>query len=448
MSTDYYNKYLKYKNKYVDLRSTYLKLFDGLENPKDFPTSNKNKYLNTARYIQYGGNIEEYIKSINIDIFNKFNTTCIFFRDIYLKKINQKIDKKIMIKDNKIQYIKEDFHDEIYTPQFYNEWYKKISKNFTINNDKMIFENEFDDFLINQISTIINILNKSKQFDILLDNYIEAINKYWSTRKYIDLMNISSEFILYYNTIYPDTYITVLYKLKEIGYFIYLPLSFIPSEKKFIRYFSAPIYPFINTIRVVHNAFDHPAWQISHDLNMHLNYFKFTKMQQHRSIEIFYNLSTKILNDIYTTTDINICKLLFMFIHEKNDFLRINLRISVNIYSIILELDWIRGIILLDYYLDLDDSIKFNTPSEIIYENIPREKLKNYINNITLYIYKYFDNPEKLFDGIEIYKGKIFIQKIKNDCDNIKNQDECNKNILCYYDTTKCKPKLLKSIKK
>jgi hypothetical protein len=35
-----------YKNKYVDLRSTYLKLFDGLENPKDFPTSNKNKYIN------------------------------------------------------------------------------------------------------------------------------------------------------------------------------------------------------------------------------------------------------------------------------------------------------------------------------------------------------------------------------------------------------------------
>ena len=39
-------KYLKYKIKYVDLRSTYLKLLDGLENPKDFPTSNKNKYLN------------------------------------------------------------------------------------------------------------------------------------------------------------------------------------------------------------------------------------------------------------------------------------------------------------------------------------------------------------------------------------------------------------------
>ncbi len=28
---DYYKKYIKYKNKYVDLRSTYLNLFDAIK---------------------------------------------------------------------------------------------------------------------------------------------------------------------------------------------------------------------------------------------------------------------------------------------------------------------------------------------------------------------------------------------------------------------------------
>ena len=42
---------LNYKNKYFNLRLKYLNIFDGIENPKDFQTSNKNKYCALKRNI-------------------------------------------------------------------------------------------------------------------------------------------------------------------------------------------------------------------------------------------------------------------------------------------------------------------------------------------------------------------------------------------------------------
>ena len=98
------------------------------------------------------------------------------------------------------------------------------------------------------------------------------------------------------------------------------PLSHAPNHKKFNVLYSCPIIPFLAVNKTVHGIYNHPCWQIQHDVYIHgkdivKNYVDLgINLQDYTNV---FAVRTKILQNIFDANSPNLDILFFDLIHEQ-----------------------------------------------------------------------------------------------------------------------------------
>lgn len=243
----------------------------------------------------------------NEDILKKL-TENEFFKDVYSKvyieKIKDKRDKIFKLNFNEpptLLYLSDPFYSDDKDPEFYYKWWNGKIKKYGEKTSKWIIYDEFKYYTINLFTSIINsyIIYKdnekfaANELEILIGNFnifrlFEEYNLFW---------NLYKSYIKWYkirvgdsNSFKCDEIILVLDKILIKDYICILPLSFVPSQKKFLKLMAAPLYPLMGKHKVAHGNQDHPCWHIYHDLNFHLINFMY-KGDDKDIIEYYKNQS-------------------------------------------------------------------------------------------------------------------------------------------------------------
>lgn len=248
--------------------------------------------------------------------------------------------------------------------------------------------------------------DSKSSFLIDLDNYLQKVELYQQIKSYRNLMKlclIYFEIWKKYDNDYLKECNNIITAIRSINYdrdkYIYLPLSFVPSEKNFLRYYVAPIYPFVANERWAH-AYTNPCWLAYHDLVIHFNYLfdydtiiKKTELFTNYSQQQYYELIFKIIHNIFDKNHNTILyQILFNIIHEDGFFRRLNDAFTANITD---DTHWI---IKIEKYYNKLSKIKDDKKMNIISVNTLSYGIK--LQEIILIIKNLYRNI------LEVLKGK------------------------------------------
>ena len=295
----------------------------------------------------------------NKGILEKF-TENMFFKDVYSKvyieKITEKRDKifKLYYKEPPtLSYLSDPFYSEDKNPEFYYEWWMGKIEQYGKKTSEWIIYDEFKYYTINLFTSIINsyLIYKdnekfaAKELEILIGNFnifriFKQYNLFWNLYKsYIEWykIRVGDDDLYKCDVAIRKLSDNFLYK----DYICILPLSFVPSQKKFLKLMAAPLYPLIGRHKKAHGRFTHPCWHIRHDLFMHLQQFKYKG--DDKDIIEYYKNQSKFFAEFFNKYNNNdrYIEYLFALCHEYNDFIR---KITKNIIQKINYLNFIKEI--------------------------------------------------------------------------------------------------------
>lgn len=354
---------------------------------KTYKRKKKSKKIHKKKGGGFDDYIEPYLQKNSPDLLSKLNNNS-FFTEYYIKTINAKIQKKqqlpldnkkrpIIRTDNKfnnipeyimgseamykdvkstrgnfnkyyhknfvIQNIAESWHNAKNPPNFYHKWWLDNILKQGENTKIWKIYDETKDYVVNQLSELIHFIITK---EIKLDGttvYFSSLEEYKNNPTHENIIKLCIEYMKLFQVIGDlgnhvnkscNNSIKILEDVnkQESLNFICLPLSFTPSIIRFMRYFTAPIYPFLCATRITHNIneFLDPCGNTHHDLHIHTQYFKNIYSDNLTKTKNFYTKANQIItnltnlkenqlngfekDDIITKDDI--INVMFLIIHE------------------------------------------------------------------------------------------------------------------------------------